>query len=47
MAGFVQVIWVSGEAEYFLEREWTAQISLKSLRKTAQPRTRRQPVVHT
>jgi hypothetical protein len=35
MAGFLEVIWGSGEAEYFFERDWTGQISLKLLRKIA------------
>jgi hypothetical protein len=34
MAGFVRVIWGGGEAEYFCERDWTGQITLKLLRKT-------------
>jgi hypothetical protein len=33
MAEGVSVIWVGGEAEYFCERDWTGQITLKSLRK--------------
>jgi hypothetical protein len=33
MAGFVGVIWVRGEAEYFCGRDWTGQIALKSLLK--------------
>jgi hypothetical protein len=33
MAGFVGVIWGGGEAEYFCGRDWTGQITLKSLRK--------------
>jgi hypothetical protein len=46
MAGFVEVIWGGCEAEYFCERDWTGQISLKSLQKIARPRTRHQPVVY-
>jgi hypothetical protein len=37
--GFVEVIWVGGEAEYFCEQGWTGQIRLKLLRKIAQSRT--------
>ena len=33
MAGFVRVIWVSREAEYFCARDWTGQIKLKLLGK--------------
>ena len=33
MAGFVGVIWVSREAIYFYAHGWTAQISLKLLKK--------------
>jgi len=33
MAGFVRVIWVSREAEYFCGRDWTGQITLKLLAK--------------
>src|SRR6476469_9639495 len=33
MAGFVRVIWVSREAEYFCARDWTGQITLKLLAK--------------
>jgi hypothetical protein len=33
MAGFVRVIWVCREAVYFLNREWTGQITLKLLEK--------------
>jgi hypothetical protein len=33
MAGFVRVIWVCGEADYFCERDWTGQITLKLLGK--------------
>jgi hypothetical protein len=33
MAGFVRVIWVSREAVYFCERDWTGQITLKLLGK--------------
>jgi hypothetical protein len=36
MAGFLEVIWGSDEAEYFCERDWIGQISLKLLRKIAQ-----------
>ena len=43
MAGFLEVIWGDGEAEYFLGRDWTAQISLKLLRKIAQSRTTDRP----
>ena len=39
MAGVVRVIWGSGEADYFCVRDWTAQITLKLLRKIARPRT--------
>jgi hypothetical protein len=42
MVGFLEVIWGSGEAEYFYERDWTGQISLKLLRNIAQSRTRHQ-----
>ena len=41
MAGFVEVIWGSSEADYFCVRDWTGQISLKSLRKIARPTARR------
>jgi len=40
MAGVVGVIWVSREAEYFCERDWTGQITLKSLQKINFSRTR-------
>jgi hypothetical protein len=33
MAGFVRVIWVWREAEYFCARDWTGQIKLKLLGK--------------
>ena len=33
MAGFVRVIWVDDEAEYFFVRDWTGQIKLKLLEK--------------
>ncbi len=33
MAGFVRVIWVRGEAEYFCARDWTRQIKLMLLGK--------------
>jgi hypothetical protein len=33
MAGVVGVIWASREAEYFCERDWTGQITLKLLGK--------------
>src|SRR6476659_5439466 len=36
MADVVGVIWVRHEAEYFCGRDWTGQMSLKSLRKFAQ-----------
>jgi hypothetical protein len=39
MAGVVGVIWGRGEADYFCERGWTGQISLKLLQKIAQSRT--------
>ena len=39
MAGVVRVIWGRGEADYFCVRGWTAQITLKLLRKIARPRT--------
>jgi hypothetical protein len=35
MAGFVGVIWVSREAEYFCGRGWTGQTSLSLLEKIA------------
>jgi hypothetical protein len=43
MAGFVEVIWGGSEAEYFCERDWTGQISLKLWQKIARPRTRLPP----
>jgi hypothetical protein len=33
MAGFVRVIWGSGEAVYFCGQDWTGQITLKLLGK--------------
>jgi hypothetical protein len=33
MSGFVRVIWGRGEAEYFCERDWMGQITLKLLGK--------------
>jgi hypothetical protein len=33
MAGFVRVIWVAREEVYFFNRDWTGQITLKSLQK--------------
>jgi hypothetical protein len=32
MAGVLKVIWANHEAEYFCEPDWTAQISLNSLK---------------
>ena len=40
MARFLELIWGGSEAEYFCERDWTGQISLKLLRKIAQSRIR-------
>ena len=39
MAGVLEAIWGSGEAEYFFERDWTGQITLKSLPKIGRART--------
>jgi hypothetical protein len=39
MAGVVGVIWVSREAEYFCGRDWTGQITLKSLWKIMRTRS--------
>ena len=39
MAGFVRVIWGRREADYFCNRDWTGQISLKLLEKIAPART--------
>ena len=43
MAGVVGVIWVYREAEYFCDRGWTGQISLKLLQKIAQSRSMAHP----
>jgi hypothetical protein len=39
MAGVVEVIWGGSEAEYFYARDWTEQITLKSLQKFVYART--------
>ena len=39
MTGVVGVIWVSREAEYFCGRDWTGQITLKSLWKIMRTRS--------
>ena len=38
MAGVLKVIWGGAEVEYFFERDWTGQITLKSLQKIARAR---------
>jgi hypothetical protein len=35
MAGVVRVIWGDGEANYFCDRDWMGQITLKRLKKIA------------
>ena len=42
----VEVICPMAKVEYFCDPDWTGQITLRALQKTAQPRTRRQPAVH-
>lgn len=38
MASVLEVIWGEHEEEYFCARDWTGQITLKSLQKIARPR---------
>jgi hypothetical protein len=40
MAGIEQLIWPTAKAEYFLRKDWTGQITMKSLKKLALARRR-------